>query len=114
SGHTDVSTITQAHGELDRLVGGGAGLAFSGALLASGASSVGGGASAGQVVMGGSVGLNIPLLLRRLVTMLPAIAVLAIGLGPTQVLVFSQVVLSFGIPFALIPLVLLTSRRDVM
>ncbi len=113
-GHTDVSTITQAHGELDRLVGGGAALAFSVALLASGASSSSVGTYAGQVVMRGFVGLNIPLLLRRLVTMLPAIAVLAIGLGPTQVLVFSQVVLSFGIPFALIPLVLLTSRRDVM
>ncbi len=114
SGHTGVNTITQAHGELDRLVGGGAALAFSVALLASGASSSSVGTYAGQVVMRGFVGLNIPLLLRRLVTMVPAIAVLAIGLGPTQVLVFSQVVLSFGIPFALIPLVLLTSRRDVM
>ncbi len=114
TGHTDVSTITQAHGELDRLVGGGAALAFSVALLASGASSSSVGTYAGQVVMRGFVGLNIPLLLRRLITMVPAIAVLAVGLGPTQVLVFSQVVLSFGIPLALIPLVLLTSRRDVM
>jgi manganese transport protein len=114
SGHAGVTTITQAHGELDRLVGGGAALAFSVALLASGASSSSVGTYAGQVVMRGFVGLNIPLVLRRLVTMLPAIAVLAAGLGPTQVLVFSQVVLSFGIPFALIPLVLLTSRRDVM
>jgi manganese transport protein len=114
SGHTDVNTITQAHGELDRLVGGGAALAFSVALLASGASSSSVGTYAGQVVMRGFIGLNIPILLRRLVTMLPAIVVLAIGFGPTGVLVFSQVVLSFGIPFALIPLVLLTSRRDVM
>jgi manganese transport protein len=64
--------------------------------------------------MQGFVGLKIPLFLRRLVTMLPALVVLAIGVGPTDILVLSQVVLSFGIPFALIPLVLLTSRRDVM
>jgi manganese transport protein len=114
SGHTDVSTITQAHAGFAHLVGGGAALAFAVALLASGASSSSVGTYAGQVVMQGFVGLRIPLALRRLVTMLPALAVLAIGLGPTQVLVFSQVVLSFGIPLALIPLVLLTSRRAVM
>ena len=109
-----MSTITQAHAGFGQLVGGGAALAFAVALLASGASSSSVGTYAGQVVMKGFVGLNIPLVARRLVTMLPAIAVLAIGLGPTQVLVFSQVVLSFGIPFALIPLVLLTSNREVM
>ena len=114
TGHGGVSTITGAHDELGRLVGGGAALAFSVALLASGASSSSVGTYAGQVVMRGFVGLNIPLVVRRLVTMAPAIAVLAIGLGPTEVLVFSQVVLSFGIPFALIPLVLLTSNREVM
>ncbi len=114
TGHTDVSTIAQAHGEFARMIGGGAALAFSVALLASGASSSSVGTYAGQVVMKGFVGFNIPLLVRRLVTMAPAIAVLAIGLDPTQVLVFSQVVLSFGIPFALIPLVLLTSNREVM
>jgi manganese transport protein len=113
-GHVGVSTITQAHGELDRLVGGGAALAFSIALLASGASSSSVGTYAGQIVMRGFVGLNIPLLARRLITMAPAIAVLAVGLNPTSVLVLSQVVLSFGIPFALVPLVLLTSRKDVM
>jgi manganese transport protein len=64
--------------------------------------------------MKGFVGLNVPLLARRLVTMAPAIAILAVGLGPTEVLVLSQVVLAFGIPFALIPLVLLTSSREVM
>ncbi len=114
TGYTGVSTIPQAHAAFGQLVGGGAALAFSVALLASGASSSSVGTYAGQVVMRGFVGLNIPLLLRRLVTMAPAIAVLVVGLGPTQVLVFSQVVLSFGIPFALIPLVLLTSRRDIM
>jgi manganese transport protein len=114
TGTTGVSTITQAHSEFAHLVGGGAALAFSVALLASGASSSSVGTYAGQVVMKGFVGLNVPLLARRLVTMAPAIAVLAIGLSPTDVLVFSQVVLSFGIPFALIPLVLLTSNREIM
>jgi len=114
TGHTGVSTIPQAHAAFGQLVGGGAALAFSVALLASGASSSSVGTYAGQVVMKGFVGLNIPLVARRLVTMAPAIAVLAIGLGPTQVLVFSQVILSFGIPFALIPLVLLTSNRAIM
>jgi manganese transport protein len=114
SGHTGVSTIPEAHAGFAQLVGGGAALAFSVALLASGASSSSVGTYAGQVVMRGFVGFNIPLFLRRLLTMIPAIVVLGVGLGPTEVLVFSQVVLSFGIPLALIPLVLLTSRRDVM
>jgi manganese transport protein len=114
TGTTGVSTITQAHNEFAHLVGGGAALAFSVALLASGASSSSVGTYAGQVVMKGFVGLNVPLVARRLVTMAPAIAVLAVGLSPTNVLVFSQVVLSFGIPFALIPLVLLTSNREIM
>jgi manganese transport protein len=114
TGHSGVSTIPEAHAAFGQLVGGGAALAFSVALLASGASSSSVGTYAGQVVMKGFVGLNIPLVARRLVTMAPAIAVLAIGLGPTQVLVFSQVILSFGIPFALIPLVLLTSNRAIM
>jgi manganese transport protein len=114
TGYTGVSTITQAHTVLLQRVGGGAALAFSVALLASGASSSSVGTYAGQVVMKGFVNFNIPLVARRLLTMLPAIAVLAVGLGPTEVLIFSQVVLSFGIPFALIPLLLLTSNREVM
>ena len=72
------------------------------------------GTYAGQVVMAGFVNLRIPLLLRRAVTMIPAIVVLALGVSPTSALVLSQVVLSFGIPFALVPLLLLTRRRDVM
>jgi manganese transport protein len=114
SGHTQVSTITQAHAGFAQLVGGGGALAFSVALLASGTSASSVGTYAGQLVMRGFVGFNIPLVARRLITMTPAIVVLAIGLGPTDVLVFSQVVLSFGIPLALIPLVLLTSHREVM
>ena len=84
TGHTGVSTIPEAHAAFGQLVGGGAALAFSVALLASGASSSSVGTYAGQVVMAGFVGLSIPLVARRLVTMVPAIAVLAIGLGPTR------------------------------
>ncbi len=109
-----LSTIQQAHVELGQLVGGGAALAFAVALLASGASSSSVGTYAGQVVMAGFINVRIPLLLRRAITMIPAIAILAAGMNPTNVLVLSQVVLSFGIPLALIPLVLLTSRREVM
>jgi manganese transport protein len=109
-----LNTIQGAHHEFGRLVGGGAALAFAVALLASGASSSSVGTFAGQVVMAGFVKIKIPLLVRRAVTMIPALVVLAVGVSPTSALVLSQVVLSFGIPFALVPLVLLTSRRDVM
>ena len=109
-----LSTIQDAHAQFGHLVGGTAALAFAVALLASGASSSSVGTYAGQVVMAGFINIRIPLLLRRAVTMIPAIAVLAVGMNPTNVLVLSQVVLSFGIPLALVPLVMLTSRRDVM
>ena len=99
---------------LQAQLGGGAAVAFGIALLASGLSSSSVGTYAGQVVMQGFIRRSIPLLLRRLVTMAPALVVLAIGLDPTKSLVASQVVLSFGIPFALVPLVLLTRRRDIM
>ncbi len=109
-----LSTIQQAHHEFGRLVGGGAAIAFAVALLASGVSSSSVGTYAGQVVMQGFINFRIPLMLRRGLTMLPAIAVLAAGMNPTSALVLSQVVLSFGIPLALVPLVMLTCRRDVM
>jgi manganese transport protein len=111
---SDLSTIGEAHAQLGRLVGGGAALAFALALLASGASSSSVGTYAGQVVMAGFIKVRVPLLARRAVTMIPALAVLAIGMNPTDALVLSQVVLSFGIPLALIPLVVLTSRRAIM
>ena len=113
-GYSHVDTIQGAHAGFGHLVGGTAALAFAVALLASGASSSSVGTYAGQVVMAGFVNLRIPLLLRRAITMVPALVVLALGVSPTSALVLSQVVLSFGIPFALVPLVLLTSRRDVM
>ncbi|MEU1275670.1 Nramp family divalent metal transporter [Streptomyces sp. NPDC005799] len=109
-----LSTIQQAHTEIAHLVGGTAALAFAVALLASGVSSSSVGTYAGQVVMAGFVDLRVPVLLRRAITMIPAFVVLATGVNPTDALVLSQVVLSFGIPFALVPLVTLTSRRDVM
>jgi manganese transport protein len=109
-----LNTIPQAHAELGRLVGGTAALAFAVALLASGTASSSVGTYAGQVVMSGFINVRIPLVLRRAVTMAPALAVLAAGMNPTNALVLSQVVLSFGIPLALIPLVMLTGRREVM
>jgi len=109
-----LSTIQQAHAEFGHLVGGTAALAFAVALLASGASSSSVGTYAGQVVMSGFINYRIPLMLRRALTMIPAITVLAIGVNPTGALVLSQVVLSFGIPLALIPLVIITGRRAVM
>jgi manganese transport protein len=96
------------------MVGGLAALAFAVALFASGASSSSVGTYAGQVVMQGFTGLKLPLVARRALTMAPAIVVLGIGFDPTRALVDSQVLLSFGIPFALIPLVLLTRDPAVM
>jgi manganese transport protein len=110
----EVDSIESAHAGLTTLVGSGAALAFALALLAAGLASSSVGTYAGQVVMQGFIRKTIPLVLRRLVTMAPALIVLAIGLDPSRSLVISQVVLSFGIPFALVPLVMLTSRREIM
>ena len=113
-GYSHVDTIRAAHAGFSHLVGGTAALTFAVALLASGLSSSSVGTYAGQVVMAGFVNLRLSLFLRRALTMIPALVVLAIGVSPTSALVLSQVVLSFGIPFALVPLLLLTRRRDVM
>jgi manganese transport protein len=109
-----LTSIQVAHAQFGRLVGGGAAIAFAVALLASGVSSSSVGTYAGQVVMAGFIGRQIPIWLRRLVTMTPALILLAICTDPTKALVLSQVVLSFGIPLALAPLVVITGRRDVM
>jgi manganese transport protein len=114
AGGLRLDSLTAAHAGLGRLVGGGAALAFAAALLASGLSSSSVGTYAGQVVMQGFINRRIPVFLRRALTMLPALLVLELGLPTTGSLVISQVVLAFGIPFALIPLVLLTRRPDVM
>jgi manganese transport protein len=114
SGGAPVESIESAHAGFKELAGGGAALAFAMALMASGFASSSVGTYAGQVVMQGFIDRKIPLILRRLVTMTPALIVLALGLDASRSLVISQVVLSFGIPFALIPLVLLTRRKDIM
>jgi manganese transport protein len=114
NGRPLVDTLEGAHSELGVLVGGGAALAFAVALLASGLSSSSVGTYAGQVVMQGFIRRRIPLFLRRAITMAPSLVVLGVGLDPTTMLVISQVILSFGIPFALVPTILLTRRRDLM
>ncbi|MGA2471263.1 MAG: Nramp family divalent metal transporter [Solirubrobacteraceae bacterium] len=107
-------TFQAAYHHISTQVSGFAALAFAVALLASGASSSGVGTYAGQVVMAGFIDVNIPLVVRRAVTMIPALIVLGVGLNATSVLILSQVVLSFGIPLALVPLVMLTGDREVM
>jgi manganese transport protein len=109
-----VDTIEQAHAVLGSALGQPAALFFAIALLAASLAASSVGTLAGQVVMDGFLQRRVPLLVRRVVTLIPALLVLAIGVDPTRALVLSQVVLSFGIPFALVPLVLLTRSRDLM
>lgn len=113
-GLTHIASIEEAHRTLGPLLGPASGVVFAISLLASGLSSSTVGTMAGQVIMQGFLHRQIPLWLRRLVTMAPAIVVIGAGLDPTRTLVISQVILSFGLPFALVPLVLFTSRRDLM
>jgi manganese transport protein len=114
SGLTGVDTIDGAFEGFERLVSERAAIVFGIALLASGFASSSVGTMAGQVVMQGFIRRRIPIFVRRAVTLAPALLVLAIGLDPTDALVGSQVVLSFGIPFALVPLLIVASRREVM
>jgi manganese transport protein len=114
SGLSDTDTLEGAHAGLGITLDSSAALLFAVALLASGFASASVGTYAGQVIMQGFLQRRIPLFLRRALTMLPALAILALGVEPTSALVISQVVLSFGIPFALVPLLLLTRRRDIM
>jgi manganese transport protein len=109
-----VDSIEGAYAGLSSQLGPVAALLFALALLASGFAASGVGTFSGQVVMQGFLRRRVPLVVRRLVTLAPALIVIGAGADPTRALVISQVVLSFGIPFALIPLVLLTSRRQVM
>jgi len=109
-----VTTIQGAFHGLENTVSSHAATIFGIALLASGFASSSVGTMAGQVVMQGFIRRRIPIFLRRALTLAPALVVIAIGVNPTDALVVSQVVLSFGIPFALVPLVVLASRREVM
>ena len=113
-GHADVAEIETAYHTLVPLLGAGAGAVFMTALLASGVSSSVVGTMAGQVIMQDFVGFRIPLWVRRIVTLIPALIVTAIGFDSTQALVISQVVLSLVLPVPMIALLLLTGRRDVM
>jgi len=109
-----VDTIEGAHAAFGAQLGAGAALLFALSLLASGFAASSVGTLSGQIVMEGFIQRRIPLVLRRGITLAPALAVLALGIDPTRALVVSQVVLSFGIPFALVPLVMFTRRRDLM
>lgn len=107
-------TIEGAAAAISTHLGPAIGVIFGIGLLASGLASTSVGAYAGAEIMGGLLSRRVPLLVRRLATLLPALAVLALGVDPTWALVLSQVLLSFGIPFAIIPLIWLTGRRSVM
>ena len=113
-GLTDVADIDVAFEQFRVLEGSGFAILFGVALLSSGLSSSSVGTMAGQVVMQGFINRRIPLFLRRAITMLPALTILAVGINPSRALVISQVVLSFGIPFALIPLLTFCRNRQVM
>ena len=113
-GGAPVDTIEGAHAAFGERLGAGAALLFALSLLASGFAASSVGTLSGQIVMEGFLRLHIPLVLRRLITLAPALVVLGIGIDPTRALIVSQVVLSFGIPFALVPLVMFTRRADLM
>jgi manganese transport protein len=113
-GLTGVNDLGPVHAHLATMIGGGAALAFGVALIASGLSASSVGTYSGQIVMAGFMNWQIPLFLRRGLTMIPSLIVLALAVNTTDALVYSQIVLSFGIPFALVPLVLITRRSEVM
>lgn len=113
-GLTHIEDIDQVFNELQLSEGNGMAILFGVALLASGLSSSSVGTMAGQVVMQGFIQRQIPLFLRRAVTITPALIVLGLGINPTRTLIISQVVLSFGIPFALIPLLMFCRNRNIM
>ncbi len=114
AGLAHIATIEEAHITLEPLLGPAARWIFAISLLASGLSSSAVGTMSGQVIMQGFLERHIPVWLRRLVTILPSLVVIFLGLDPTRTLVISQVVLSFGLPFAVIPLVMFSRRRDLM
>jgi manganese transport protein len=114
TGQAGTDTIAGTHAAIAAALGPAIGVVFAIGLLASGLASTSVGSYAGAAIMSGLLHRRVPLLIRRLVTLVPALAVLAIGVEPTAALVLSQALLSFGIPFALIPLIRLTGSRAVM
>ena len=113
-GLSDIASIEEAHRTLEPLLGPAAGWMFAISLLAAGLASTTVGTMAGQVIMQGFLKRHIPIWLRRMVTIVPSLVVISLGFDPTRTLVISQVVLSFGLPFAIVPLVIFTRRRDLM
>jgi manganese transport protein len=113
-GLTQVGSIEEAHRTLTPLLGSASSWIFAVSLLASGLSSATVGTMAGQVIMQGFLRRQIAPWVRRLVTMIPSLIVIWMNWDPTRTLVLSQVVLSFGLPFAVVPLVIFTARRDIM
>jgi len=113
-GMAPVASIEDAHRTLGPLMGSFSALVFAVALLCSGLSSSTVGVMAGQVIIEGFLDIKFSIFLRRFLTIIPAIVVIAIGLDPLKILIFSQVLLSFTLPFALIPLLILTGRTQVM
>jgi manganese transport protein len=113
-GLTGVGSLEEAHRTLEPLLGKAASVVFAFSLLAAGLSSSSVGTMAGQVIIKGFLRKEIPVWLRRLITMVPSIIVIFLGLDPTRTLVISQVALSFGLPMAVIPLVSFTGRRELM
>lgn len=113
-GMVGIGTLEEAHRTLEPLLGKASSWVFAISLLAAGLSSASVGTMSGQVIMQGFLRRRIPVWIRRLVTMTPSIIVIAIGLDPTRILVLSQVTLSFGLPFAIIPLVIFTNRPHLM
>jgi manganese transport protein len=114
AGHPDVAEIETAYHTLTPLLGGAAASVFLVSLLASGVSSSTVGTMAGQMIMQGFIGIRIPIWVRRLVTMIPAFIVVALGVNATSALVVSQVVLSLALPLPMIALLIFTGRRDIM
>jgi manganese transport protein len=114
SGLVEIDSIEGAYDGLRDLVSSNAAVVFGIALLASGLASSSVGTMSGQVVMQGFIQRRIPIFLRRAITLAPALVVLGVGLPPTDALVVSQVVLSFGIPFALVPLLMICAKPDFM
>ncbi len=112
--YTHIASIQEAYRTLEPLLGKAASWFFGLSLLVAGLSSSTVGTSAGQIIMQGFLKHHIPVWIRRIATMAPSLVVIGMGLDPTRTLVVSQVVLSFGLPFAIIPLIMFTRRKDIM
>ncbi len=113
-GLTQVGTLEEAYRTLEPLLGKAASWVFAISLLFSGLSSASVGTMAGQIIMQGFMNFEIPVWLRRLITMIPSIVIIVLGVDPTKALILSQVLLSFGLPFAIIPLISFTSDTKIM